>query len=105
MCRQDGTTALLGLLIHNTLHMGWVGDSRCILSRQVWRKQWGVGAHVCGEERRGEEMEMQARGRAGVAATLYISFVGCNGVYVFDWPRWGGCVRREGACMKRGNGL
>ena len=38
---KDGTTALLGLLRHNTLHMGWVGDSRCILSRQV------VGPKVC----------------------------------------------------------
>ena len=35
LVEQDGTTALLGLLRNNTLHTGWVGDSRCILSRQV----------------------------------------------------------------------
>ena len=34
LVEQDGTTALLGLLRNNTLHTGWVGDSRCILSRQ-----------------------------------------------------------------------
>mmetsp|Transcript_927 Transcript_927/g.2916 ORF Transcript_927/g.2916 Transcript_927/m.2916 type:complete len:485 (+) Transcript_927:3823-5277(+) len=31
---RDGTTALLALLRNNFLHMGWVGDSRGILSRQ-----------------------------------------------------------------------
>lgn len=31
---KDGTTALIALLRNNTLHMGWAGDSRGILSRQ-----------------------------------------------------------------------
>uniref|UniRef100_A0A7S0HQD2 PPM-type phosphatase domain-containing protein n=1 Tax=Hanusia phi TaxID=3032 RepID=A0A7S0HQD2_9CRYP len=31
---RDGTTALLALLRNNYLHMGWVGDSRGVLSRQ-----------------------------------------------------------------------
>lgn len=32
---RDGTTALISLLRNKKLHVGWVGDSRGILCRQV----------------------------------------------------------------------
>jgi hypothetical protein len=32
---QDGTTVVLGLLHDNLLHIANVGDSRCVLSREV----------------------------------------------------------------------